>query len=75
MGYDFNLTADDWERFNKKKSLLKAPISYKADDLEFPDLESNFTPVEVKMKIEEKTEIVDLKKKARNGKNKSNELL
>jgi hypothetical protein len=75
MGYDFNLTADDWERFNKKKSLLKAPISYKADDLEFPDLESNFTPVEVKMKIEEKTKIVDLKKKARNGKNKSNELL
>ena len=75
MGYDFNLTADDWERFNKKKSLLKAPISYKADDLEFPDLESNFTPVEVKMKIEENTEIVDLKKKARNGKNKSNELL
>jgi hypothetical protein len=75
MGYDFNLTADDWERFNKKKSLLKAPISYKADDLEFPDLESNFTPVEVKMKIEEKTQIVDLKKKARNGKNKSNELL
>jgi hypothetical protein len=75
MGYDFNLTADDWERFNKKKSLLKAPISYKADDLEFPDLESNFTPVEVKMKIEEKTKIVDLKKKTRNGKNKSNELL
>ena len=23
MGYDFNLNADDWERFNKKKSLLK----------------------------------------------------
>jgi hypothetical protein len=75
MGYDFNLTADDWERFNKKKSLLKAPISYKADDLEFPDLESNFTPAEVKMKIEEKTKIIDLKKKAKNGKNKSNELL
>lgn len=75
MGYDFNLNADDWERFNKKKSLLKAPISYRAEDLEFPDLESNFTPMEMKMKIEKKTEVVDLKKKTNKGKNKSNELL
>jgi hypothetical protein len=74
MGYDFNLTEEDWERSNKKKSLLKAPISYRAEDLEFPDLESNFTPVGVKMKVEEKIEVVDLKKKTRKGKNKSNKL-
>lgn len=75
MGYDFNLTEEDWDRANKKRSLLKAPISYKAEDLEFPDLEFNFTPMEVKMKEEDKTEIVDLKKKTKKEKNKSNKLL
>jgi hypothetical protein len=74
MGHDFNLTKEDLERLNKKKSLLKAPISYKAEDLEFPDLDSNFTPVEMKMKVEEKTEVIDLKRKAKIGKNKSNKL-
>ena len=41
-------------------------------DLEIPNLESNFTPNEVKVSKKLKTEVVDLKKKK--TKNKSNKL-
>lgn len=74
MGRDFSLTKEDIENANKKKTLLKAPISYMADEsLEIPNLESNFTPNEVKKKEKIKIEVVDLKKKKE--KNKSNKLL
>lgn len=73
MGHDFNITREDIERINKKKSLLKVPVSYMAsEDLEFPDIETNFTPEEVKLNKKVVTEIVDIKK---NKKNKSSKLL
>jgi len=73
MGHDFNITKEDLERIDKKKSLLRVPISYMAsEDMEFPDTENSFTPKEVKLNKKTVTEIVDIKK---NKKNKSNKLL
>jgi hypothetical protein len=72
MGHDFSLTKEEIEAIDRKKSLLKAQISYKIDDaLEFPDLENNFKPEKIKRKEKVKTVVVDLKKKP---KNKSNQL-
>lgn len=73
MGHDFDLTPEELEKYNRKKILLKAPVSYMVDEnLEFPDLEKNFTPKEVKLNKKVSTEVVDIKK---NKKNKSNKLL
>ena len=72
MGHDFSLTKEEVESLEHKKSLLKGQITYKVDDaLEFPDLENNFKPNNVKRKEKVKTTIIDLKKKP---KNKSNRL-
>lgn len=74
MGRDFSLTKEDIENANRKKSLLKGQISYMADDsLEIPNLESNFTPHQVKKKNDVKQNVVDLKRKK--NKNKSNKLI
>ncbi len=73
MGHDFNITKEDLERISKKKSLLRVPVSYMAsEDLEIPDIETNFTPEEVKLNKKVVTEVVDIKK---NKKNKSNKLV
>lgn len=73
MGHDFNITKEDLERIDRKKSLLRVPISYMAsEDLEFPDTESSFTPNEIKLNKKVVTEVVDIKKEK---KNKSNKLL
>lgn len=73
MGHDFNITKEDLERVEKKKSLLRVPVSYMAsEDLEFPDTELSFTPDEIKLNKKTITEVVDIKK---NKKNKSNKLL
>lgn len=73
MGHDFNITKEDLERIDKKKSLLRVPISYMAgEDLEFPDTESSFTPNKIKMSKKIVTEVVDIKKEK---KNKSNKLI
>jgi hypothetical protein len=71
MGFNWNLTKEEIEAIEHKKSLLKVPVTYMVDsDLEIPDLENNFTPKEVKVSKRLKTEVVDIKKK----KNKSNKL-
>ena len=73
MGFNWNLTKEEIEAIEHKKSLLKVPITYKVDsELEIPDLENNFTPNEVKVSKRLKTEIVDIKKNK--SKNKSNKL-
>jgi hypothetical protein len=73
MGFNWDLTKEEIEEIARKKSLLKAHISYMVDsDLEIPNLESNFTPNEVKISKKLKTEVVDLKKQK--TKNKSNKL-
>jgi hypothetical protein len=73
MGFNWNLTKEEIEAIEYKKSLLKVPITYKVDtDLEVPDLENNFVPNPVKVSKRLKTETVDLKKKK--TKNKSNKL-
>ena len=72
MGSDLNLTKEVIAENKRKNLLLKAPISYDTESLEFPDFETNFTPKEVKMSKKINTEIVDIKK---NKKNKSNKLL
>ena len=73
MGHDFDLTPEEIEKYNAKKSLLRVPISYMAsEELEIPDIDSNFTPEKVKMNKKIITEVVDIKK---NKKNKSNKLL
>lgn len=72
MGHDFSLTPEDLENIDKKNKLLKAPVSYRAENLEIPDLEKNFIPGEVKKKKTVKLEVVDLKK---SKKKKSNSLL
>lgn len=73
MGFNWDLTKEEIEEIARKKSLLKVSISYMVDsDLEIPNLESNFTPNEVKVSKKLKTEVVDLKKKK--TKNKSNKL-
>jgi hypothetical protein len=73
MGHDFDLTKEELERYNRKKFLLKVPVSYMAsEDLELPQLEFNFTPEEVKLNKKIVTEVVDIKKEK---KNKSNKLL
>jgi hypothetical protein len=73
MGFNWNLTKEEIEAIEHKKSLLKVPITYKVDsELEMPDLENNFTPNEVKVSKRLKTEIVDIKKNK--SKNKSNKL-
>jgi hypothetical protein len=73
MGFNWNLTKEELESIEKKKSLLKVPIAYKVDDaLEMPDLSDNFTPKEEKANKKIKTEIIDIKIKK--SKNKSNKL-
>ncbi len=73
MGHDFNITKEDLERIDKKRSLLRVPVSYMAsEDLEFPDTEFSFTPNEIKLNKKVVTEVVDIKKEK---KNKSNKLL
>lgn len=73
MGFNWNLTKEEIEAIEHKKSLLKAPVSYRVDsELEIPNLENNFIPNEVKVSKKLKTEVVDLKKKK--TKNKSNKL-
>jgi hypothetical protein len=73
MGFNWNLTKEEIEAIEYKKSLLKVPITYKVDtDLEVPDLGNNFVPNPVKVSKRLKTETVDLKKKK--TKNKSNKL-
>lgn len=73
MGFNWNLTKEELESIEKKKSLLKVPIVYKVEDsLEIPDLSDNFTPNEEKAVKRTKTEIVDIKIKK--SKNKSNKL-
>ena len=50
MGFNWDLTKEEIEEIARKKSLLKVSISYMVDsDLEIPNLESNFTPNEVKV--------------------------
>jgi hypothetical protein len=71
MGFNWDLTKEEIEEIARKKSLLKAPISYMVDsDLEIPNLESNFTPNEVKVSKRIKTDIVDIKSKKKNKSNK-----
>ena len=73
MGFNWNLTKEELEEIDRKKSLLKVPIAYKVDDsLEVPDLSDNFTPKEEKAIKRIKTEVVDIKIKK--TKNKSNKL-
>lgn len=73
MGFNWNLTKEEFEEIERKKSLLKVPIVYKIEDsLEIPDLSDNFTPKEEKIAKKIKTEIVDIKIKK--SKNKSNKL-
>lgn len=73
MGFNWNLTKEEIEAIEYKKSLLKVPITYRVDsELEIPDLGNNFTPNEVKVSKRLKTEIVDMKKNK--SKNKSNKL-
>jgi hypothetical protein len=73
MGFNWNLTKEELESIEKKKSLLKVPIVYKVEDsLEIPDLSENFTPKEEKIAKKVKTEVVDIKIKK--SKNKSNKL-
>jgi hypothetical protein len=71
MGFNWDLTKEELEEIDRKKSLLKVPISYMVDDsLELPDLSQNFVPNKEKASKRIKTEVVDIKKK----KNKSNKL-
>ena len=72
MGHDFNLTLEDLKEINRKNKLLKASVSYRAEGLEFPDLNNNFNPGDIKKKDKVKVEVVDLKKKK--SKKKSNNL-
>lgn len=73
MGFNWNLTKEELEEIDRKRSLLKVPIAYKVDDfLEVPDLSDNFTPKEEKAIKRIKTEVVDIKIKK--TKNKSNKL-
>jgi len=73
MGFNWNLTKEELEEIDRKRSLLKVPIAYKVDDsLEVPDLSDNFTPKEEKSIKRIKTEVVDIKIKK--TKNKSNKL-
>ena len=73
MGINWNLTKEELEEIDRKRSLLKVPIAYKVDDsLEVPDLSDNFTPKEEKAIKRIKTEVVDIKIKK--TKNKSNKL-
>jgi hypothetical protein len=73
MGFNWNLTKEELEEIDRKRSLLKVPIAYKVDDsLEVPDLSDNFTPKEEKAIKRIKTEVVDIKIKK--IKNKSNKL-
>jgi hypothetical protein len=71
MGFNWNLTKEEIEAIEHKKSLLKVPVSYMVDStLEIPDLENNFTPNEVKVSKRIKTDIVDIKSKKKNKSNK-----
>jgi hypothetical protein len=71
MGFNWNLTKEEIEAIEHKKSLLKVPVSYMVDStLEVPDLENNFTPNEVKVSKRLKTDIVDIKSKKKNKSNK-----
>jgi hypothetical protein len=71
MGFNWNLTKEEIEAIEHKKSLLKVPVSYMVDStLEVPDLENNFTPNEVKVSKRIKTDIVDIKSKKKNKSNK-----
>jgi lipid II:glycine glycyltransferase (peptidoglycan interpeptide bridge formation enzyme) len=73
MGFNWNLTKEELEEIDRKRSLLKVPIAYKVDDsLEVPDLSDNFTPKKEKAIKKIKTEVVDIKIKK--IKNKSNKL-
>jgi hypothetical protein len=73
MGFNWNLTKEELEEIDRKRSLLKVPIAYKVDDsLEVPDLSDNFTPKKEKAIKKIKTEVVDIKIKK--TKNKSNKL-
>ena len=73
MGFNWNLTKEELEEIDRKRSLLKVPIAYKVDDsLEVPDLSDNFTPKEEKAIKRIKTEVVDIRIKK--TKNKSNKL-
>jgi lipid II:glycine glycyltransferase (peptidoglycan interpeptide bridge formation enzyme) len=75
MGFNWNLTKEELEEIDRKRSLLKVPIAYKVDDsLEVPDLSDNFTPKEEKAIKRIKTEVVDIKIKKTKTKNKSNKL-
>lgn len=70
MGFNWNLTKEEIEAIEYKKSLLKVPITYKVDsELESPDLENNFKAGKVKISRKLKVETIDLKIK-----NKSNKL-
>jgi hypothetical protein len=71
MGFNWNLTKEEIEAIEHKKSLLKVPVSYMVDStLEVPDLENNFTPNEVKVSKRIKTNVVDIKSKKKNKSNK-----
>jgi hypothetical protein len=71
MGFNWNLTKEEIEAIEHKKSLLKVPVSYMVDStLEIPDLENNFTPNEIKVSKRIKTDIVDIKSKKKNKSNK-----
>jgi hypothetical protein len=71
MGFNWNLTKEEIEAIEHKKSLLKVPVSYMVDStLEVPDLENNFTPNEVKVSKRIKTDVVDIKSKKKNKSNK-----
>ena len=71
MGFNWNLTKEEIEAIEHKKSLLKVPVSYMVDStLEVPDLENNFTPNEIKVSKRIKTDIVDIKSKKKNKSNK-----
>jgi hypothetical protein len=71
VGFNWNLTKEEIEAIEHKKSLLKVPVSYMVDStLEVPDLENNFTPNEVKVSKRIKTDIVDIKSKKKNKSNK-----
>jgi hypothetical protein len=73
MGFNWNLTKEELEEIDRKRSLLKVPIAYRVDDsLEVPDLSDNFTPKKEKAIKKIKTEVVDIKIKK--TKNKSNKL-
>ena len=73
MGFNWDLTKEELEEIDRKRSLLKVPIEYIVEDsLEVPDLSDNFTPKEEKAIKKIKTEVVDIKIKK--TKNKSNKL-